>query len=198
MKQIILASGSPQRKLLLETIGLNFKIEKSNYEEDMNLKLKPRDLAKFLSRGKAAEVAKRHKNAIVIGADTFLVFKGRLLGKPHTPEKAKKMLKDLGGKWHTIITGITVIDTEKKKEISRSDEAKVFVKKLNSKEINNYVKTREPLERAGAYSITNLGSFIIEKIQGNYTTVAGLPMTLLADMLKDCGVNIFDKKWYRN
>ena len=198
MKKIILASASEQRRLLLENIGLKFKVEKSDYKEDMSLKLKAHDLAKFLSREKAKTVAKKYKNAIIIGADTFVIFKGKLLGKPHTPKRAIKMLKQLSGKWHSIITGITVIDTEKKKEISKSAETKVYVKKLNLNEINNYVKTKEPLERAGAYGIMNLGSFVIEKIRGNYTTVAGLPMILLAGILKDFGINVFDKKWRKN
>jgi len=198
MKEIILASASEQRRLLLENIGLKFKVEKSDYEEDMNLKLKAHELAKFLSRGKAEAVAKKHKNAIIIGADSFIFFKGKLLGKPYTVKRAKEMLKELSGKWHSAITGFTVIDTTQNKNVSKSKETKVYVKKMTSREINDYVKTGEPLNKAGSYAIAKLGSSIIEKINGDYTNVAGLPMSVLADTLRKLGVNIFDKKWRKN
>lgn len=198
MKEIILASVSEQRKLLLENIGLKFKVEKSDYKEDMGLRLKPHNLAKFLSKGKAKAVAKKHKNAIVIGADTFIVFKGKLLGKPYTREKAKKMLKKLSGKWHSIITGFTVIDTAQNKSISGSEETKVFIKKLSSREIDDYVKTGEPLNKAGSYAIMQLGSCIVGGISGDYSNVSGLPMIALSSALKKFNVNIFDKKWRKS
>jgi septum formation protein len=198
MKKIILASGSEQRKLLLENIGLKFKVEKSDYEEDMGLKLKPHDLAKFLSKAKAQAVAKKHKKAIVIGTDSFIVFKGKLLGKPHTEKRAREMLEELSGKWHSAITGFTVIDTTRNKTMSESRETKVYVKKMTPREIEDYVKTKEPLNKAGSYGIQRLGSFIIEKINGDYTNVVGLPMPALADVLRKLGVNVFDKKWRRS
>lgn len=195
MQKIILASGSEQRKLLLENIGLRFKIERSDYKEDMDLKMKPHNLAKFLSKGKVEAVAKKHKNAIVIGADSFIIFKGKLLGKPNTEKRAREMLKMISGKWHSAITGFTVIDTEKDKSISGAEETKVYVKKMTFREIDDYVKTKEPLNKAGSYGIQRLGSCIIEKINGEYTNVVGLPMPALADALRKLGVNIFDSKW---
>jgi len=198
MKEIILASASAQRKLLLENIGLNFRIEKSNYEENMSLEMEPHNLAKFLSKGKARAVARKHKNSIIIGADSFIIFQGKMLGKPHTKKRAREMLKQLSGKWHSAITGITVIDTAKNKEISKSLETKVYVKNLSQKEINDYINTKEPLDKAGSYGIQRLGSCIIEKINGEYTNVVGLPIPALADALRNLGVNIFDKKWRKN
>lgn len=198
MKKIILASASEQRKLLLENIGLKFKVEKSDYEEDMGLELKPRDLAVFLSKAKAKTVAKKYRNAIVIGADSFIVFNGKLLGKPHTERRAKEMLREINGKWHSAITGFTVIDTEKNKNISGVEETKVYVKKMTSQEINDYVNTKEPLNKAGSYGIQRLGSCVIGKIKGDYTNVVGLPMPALSNALRKLDVNIFDKKWRKN
>ena len=135
---------------------------------------------------------------MVIGADSFILFHGKMLGKPHTPKRARDMLKQLSGRWHTIITGITVIDTKKNKEISKSLETKVYVKNLSPKEINDYIKTGEPLDKAGSYGIQRLGSCVIEKINGEYTNVVGLPMPALADALRKLGINIFNKKWRKN
>lgn len=105
------------------------------------------------------------------------------------------MLRRISGKWHSAITGFTVIDTDKDKSVSRSEETKVYVKKMTSREIDDYVKTKEPLNKAGSYAIAKIGSCIIEKISGDYTNVAGLPMPVLASVLKEFGVNIFDKNW---
>jgi septum formation protein len=190
MRKIILASTSPRRRAILKRTGLRFTIEKSDYEEDMTLKMSPRELAKFLSRGKAEAVAKHHKNAIVIGADTFVVFKNKLMGKPHMPANARKMLRMLSGKTNSILTGLTVIDTANGKTISRVSEAKVSLRKLTSKEIDAYVRSGEPLDRAGAYDIHERGSVFIRKIEGDYAGALGLPIGVLADILKKFGVEV--------
>src|ERR1035437_1103076 len=126
MRKIILASSSPRRKEILSKTGLKFLVDVGDYEEDMTLNMKPMELVKVLSRGKAESVAKRHKNAIIIGADTFIAYKDHLMGKPHTPEKATAMLKKLSGKVHSVITGFTIIDTKTKKSVSRAVESKVY------------------------------------------------------------------------
>jgi len=102
MKKIILASQSPRRKQLLEQIGLKFEIDPSNYEEDMTLNMEPAKLAEFLSQGKAKEVAARHKNSIIIAADTFCVLDNKLMGKPHTKEKAKKCCRSLAERFNLL------------------------------------------------------------------------------------------------
>lgn len=190
MRKIILASASPRRKEILRKTGLNFSICTSDYKEDINLSLKPRALAKFLSRKKAETVAHKYKNAIIIAADTFIVFKNRLLGKPHTDKEAEKMLNMLNGKAHSVITGFTIMDTASKKILSRSVETKVYFKKLGRKEINAYVRSKEPLDKAGAYAIQGLGSVFIERIDGDFLNVVGLPLRALTESLKKFGITV--------
>ena len=190
MRKIILASASPRRKEILRKTGLNFSICTSDYKEDINLSLKPRALAKFLSRKKAQTVAHKYKNAIIIAADTFIVFKNRLLGKPHTDKEAEKMLNMLNGKAHSVITGFTIMDTASKKILSRSVETKVYFKKLGRKEINAYVRSKEPLDKAGAYAIQGLGSVFIERIDGDFLNVVGLPLLALTESLKKFGITV--------
>ena len=190
MKTVILASASLRRKELLEKIGLKFEVEPSNYEEDISPKLKPRELAESLSFEKAKVAAGSHKNALVIAADTFIVFRGKILGKPQTETQAKKMLETINGKPHSVITGFTIIDTENNKAISKSVETKVYIKRLTPNEVDAYVKSGEPLDKAGAYAIQGLGSVIVEKIEGDYFNVIGLPLSALADSLKEFGINI--------
>ncbi len=115
-RKIILASASPRRKEILELTGLKFFIDAGDYEEDMALDLKPHQLAKFLSSEKAKMTAVNYANALVIAADTFIVFKDHLMGKPHTKEEARRMLTLLNGKVHSVITGFTIIDTDHKEK----------------------------------------------------------------------------------
>jgi septum formation protein len=184
VKKLILASNSLTRKRLLTDAGLVFEIDPSNYEEDMTLPMPPKELVAHLSRGKAKDVAQRHKKAIVLGADTIIVYKDKILGKPHTPEKAKEMLKMLSGKQHSAITGFTIIDTENNKTISKAIETKVFFRDLTDKEIDGYIATGEPLNKAGSYAILENGSKLIDKIEGSKTNVSGLPMEEVMETLK--------------
>jgi len=185
--KIILASTSPRRQSLLKRIIKEFKIMPSNYEEDMTLKLAPSELAKTLSHGKAAEVANR-KNGIIIGSDTFISLNNKILGKPHTPEKAKEMLKSLSGKTHEIYTGITIINTETKQEIRECEITRITFKKLTEKEINKYIETKEPLDKAGAYALQGLAKRFIIKIEGSRTSAIGLPLEKLKLILNKMGV----------
>lgn len=190
MRKIILASKSKQRKKLLKIIGLDFKIEKSNYIEDMTEKLPAHKLAQKLALGKAKNVAQKHKNAIVIGADTFVVLGKEFLGKPHTPQKAREMLKKISGKKHQLITGIAIIDTKKNKTITDYEITEVWMKKMSDKEIKKYIKTGEPLDKAGGYAIQKLGCLFIEKINGGYTNVVGLPINKIYEHLLKLDVDI--------
>ena len=189
-KKIILASASPRRTELMKKLGLDFTVQPSDYEEDMKKKLPPKELAKFLSLGKARAVALNQPNSIVIGADTFVACGKKLLGKPGTPAMAKKMLKFISGRTVSVFTGLTLIDTGSNKIISRSVETKIYIKKLNQREIINYVKSGEPLDKAGAFAIQGLGAVFIDKIEGDYLSTVGLPLRLLADELKELGINI--------
>lgn len=192
MTKIILASASPRRKKLFEKLQIPFSVEVSDYEERMDLELKPPELAKALSRGKAEAVAMRHKGeeAIIIGADTFVVLNNKILGKPHFAEKAREMIRELSGKAHSVITGFTIIDAKSGKTVSRAVESRVYFRKLTDKEIDNYVKTGEPLDKAGAYAIQEAGSVLIEKTEGDYTNIVGLPLAPLVEEFKNFGISL--------
>ncbi len=190
MRKIVLASASPRRKKLLEQIGLQFEVCVSNFDETEDPNLTPHELAKNLSLGKAKAVALRYKDAIVISADTFVSFKGAILSKPETKENAKLMLRLLSGRVHPIITGFTVLDTKTGKVVTRSVETKVYMKKLTDKEIGEYIETGEPLDKAGAYGIQERGVIFVEKIEGDYSNVVGLPLYELVRELNKFGVKV--------
>ena len=144
MKKIILASSSPRRKDLLKQIGLEFEVDPSNYQEDMSLNIEPRKLAEYLSLGKAEDVAKRHKHAIIISADTIAALGKEVFGKPKTKERAKYMLQKMSGKAHSVITGFTIIDTKANMTRSKSVTTKVSIRRLNEYEIDEYIKAYTP------------------------------------------------------
>jgi len=189
-KKVILASASPRRKELLNLIGLKFKVNPGDYEEDLGIDLDPHELAKHLSAEKARHVAYRHKNAIIIAADTFIVFRHHLLGKPHTDAEALRMLRLLNGKQHSVITGYTVMDTATGRKVSRSIETKIWFRKMGQEELMAYVSTGEPLDKAGAYAIQGVGSLLIKKIEGDYFNVIGLPVATLSETLKLFGITV--------
>jgi septum formation protein len=189
-RTIILASASPRRKEILEKTGLQFTVDESSYEEKTDSGLKPRELARYLSREKAREVARRHMNALIIAADTIVVSGGRLFGKPRSKQEAREMLKALSGKFHSVITGFTIIDTKEKKEFSKTVESKVFFKKLSADEIEAYIRSGEPFDKAGAYGIQGLGAVIVKKIEGDFFNVMGLPLNALSESLKKFGINV--------
>ncbi|MFC2006665.1 Maf family protein [Chloroflexota bacterium] len=190
MKTIILASASPSRKELLEKIGLRFKVEPSNCKEYIYSDLDPKELTKKISLRKARVIASKYKNAIVIAADTFVVLGSQIMGKPHTENEARKMLEAINGIPHSVITGFSIIDTGINRTLSRSVETKVYIKKLTLAEISSYVKSKESLDKAGAYAIQGLGAVIVEKIEGDYFNVIGLPLSSLTEALKEFGINI--------
>jgi len=188
MKKIILASASPRRREILSLTGLKFRVDPGDYEEDMDSGQEPHKLARSLSLEKARSVAGKHRNALIIAADTFIVFRGRLLGKPHTAAEARRMLKMLNGREHSVLTGFTIMDTESGQKLSRSVETRVWFRKLGMKELEAYIKSKEPLDKAGAYAIQGLGAAIVKKIEGDFFNVVGLPLSELVEGLKKFGV----------
>lgn len=190
-QKIILASTSPRRKELLKQIGLNFEAIPSGYEEDMTLKLSPSNLAKILAYGKAKEVADKLKEGIVIGVDTFLVFGNKRLGKPKDKNDAYKMLKSFSGRTISVYSGVALIDSKSKKEIVDYEVSKIRFRELEDKEIKAYIKTGEPMGKAGAIAIQGIGAVFIEEIKGCYSNIVGLPITNLYKNLKKMGVDVF-------
>ena len=189
MEKIILASASPRRKELLEQLGLCFDVEPSYCQEEIDDKQEPLELAKSLSIRKAEAVGNKNTGAIIIAADTFVVLGKRIIGKPNSLAEAKEILTELKGRSHSVITGFTVMDTSNSKTVSQSVETKVFVKDLSSEEIDAYVETQEPMGKAGAYAIQGLGATIIDRIEGDYYNVIGLPVDAIACVLKEFGIS---------
>lgn len=190
MKSLILASGSPGRREILEETKYPFTISVSNYEEDMSLNLAPKELAIYLSQGKARDVAGRCANAIVLGADSFVVFRGQLFGKPHTLKRANEMLTLLSGQRHSFITGFTILDTDTKREYSEAVETKIYFRKLSQKEIKDYLAKENVLEKAGAYTIQGPAIKFIERIEGDYNNVRGLPLANVSKAMQKFGINL--------
>lgn len=187
MKKLILASASPWRRKILEDAGISFTVEESGYKENMRLKLLPVALAKKLALGKALAVARRHKNAIVIGADTFVVFKGKIFGKPGTSVRASAMLKKLSGTTHSLLTGFAIVDSKTGQCATKAVNTRVTFRKLSPREIDAYVRTGESLRAAGGYAIQGGGSKLIKGIKGDYDNVVGLPLKELVVELKKFG-----------
>ena len=175
---------------MLTLAGLSFTVDPSSYEEELVPGVNPRLLARRLSSEKAKAVAIKYRNALIIAADTFIVYRQTLMGKPHTEEEALRMLGILNGRQHSVITGFTIIDTLTGKCVSRSVETKVWFRKLTKQELASYVRTGEPLDKAGAYAIQGRGSLIAEKIEGDYFNVIGLPLSSLGEALKKFGVHV--------
>jgi septum formation protein len=184
--KIVLASASPRRKELLESLGLKFEVASSNVDEEFDSKLSIIENVEQLALKKALSVAEKLAgNFLVIGSDTIVVLDNQVLGKPSDEEEAKKMLRLLSGSEHEVITSIALVNTENKSQIVSHSITKVFFRELSESEIVNYVKTGEPMDKAGAYGIQGLGVVLAEKIEGCFTNVVGLSLPLLAKMLKE-------------
>lgn len=169
---------------MLKMLGVKFNIRVSGYEENMAAHSDPRQLVKFLAMEKAREVARYYKDAIVIGADSIIVFKNKIIGKPKDNADARKILKDFSGQEHLGITGFAIIDTKYGKTIADFSQTVVKFRDLTDEEINDYVKTGEPLGMAGAYGLMDHGAFLAESIIGDFYTVIGLPLAKVYLALK--------------
>jgi len=183
---IILASQSPRRRELLTLMGLDFTIITSDVEEQPPHGAPVAEYVSALALQKAEAVAKDHPNACVIGADTVVYLDGDILGKPHTPENAKKYLTRMQGRQHTVYTGVAVI-TNGKTDV-RVETTDVTFAPMSETEIDWYVATGEPLDKAGAYGVQGPGGIFVKHIKGNYFNVIGMPLPLLYQMLLDAGV----------
>ena len=188
-RKIILASGSPRRKQLLEQIGLQFKIRESEYEEDMTALSDPYELCKFLALQKAKDVARHYEDAIIIGADTFIVFEGEIIGKPKDEKDAEKTLRRLSGKENEAVTGFAIIDTKNNTAINDFGKGIVKFKELTDVEISEYIATGEPLKMAGAYGFMNRAAVLIEEVKGDFYSVIGLPLNKIYIELKKMGID---------
>ena len=190
MKTIILASGSDRRKDILKKFGIKFKVIKSNYRENLKAALDPHKLALKMSLGKAKKVYKNNKEDIIIAADTLVVCENQILAKPKSKKHAKEMLSLLSGKMHRVITGFAIIDSTSGKTINNSEETKVFMRKITPEEMEWYVNTKEPYDKAGGYAIQGKAGIFVEKVEGDFFNAVGLPIYTIIKELKKLGESI--------
>jgi septum formation protein len=183
--KIVLASGSPRRQKLLSEMGYDFEIVTPIIAEENNPGETPEDHVKRLSRLKAESVARRFPDSLVVGADTIVVLENRILGKPESRVEATSMLELLSGKTHTVFTGLSVIILTKDIANTDCDSTRVTFNKLSSEDIHRYVESREPLDKAGAYGIQGMGSFLVDNYKGEIDTVIGFPSKLFQKMYKE-------------
>ena len=194
MKKIILASASPRRREILETIGIKYEVMVSPYDESLTPKdLTPEQLVMVNSQGKGQAVADTiiDKEAYIISSDTVVAMEKeegyRIYGKPTDRQDAVSMLQELSGKKHTVYTGLTIIDRDKNICETVVDKADVVFKDLSQEEIEWYVDTLEPMDKAGSYAVQGLGARFVTGIKGSYHTVMGLPAHLVYEILSKMG-----------
>lgn len=184
--QFILASNSPRRSALLDLVGASYISSAPDVDEGQFAGRHPMEIVSGLSREKAVSVANRGEMLPVVAADTIVAIEGKILGKPSDEDEAYSMLSMLSGKWHWVYTGITVA----KPGIVRTEVeiTEVKFRELSGREIAEYIATGEPMDKAGAYGIQGKGALLVEKINGDYYNVMGLPLVRLHRMLRELGV----------
>ena len=191
---IILASSSPRRKDLLRQIGLDFSVDPADVDERVLPGESPEGYAVRVALDKARLAASRAVAGIVIAADTIVVVDDEILGKPADAGDAERMLKMLSGKVHRVITGLAVMDAATGKTLTQTSITHVWFRRLMQQEIVSYIATGEPLDKAGAYGIQERGALLVDKIEGCYYNVVGLPLSLLGKLLRDFGIYMLESK----
>ena len=189
-RELILASQSPRRRELLERCHVPFRIEVADIDEALNPDIPLEAAMEELAWRKAHTVFERHPEAVVIGADTIVVHEEQILGKPKDEQEAFEMIRSLQGDTHQVYTGVAVLDFDKNGEktvINHAVETKVSVNPMSTEEIQKYVESKEPMDKAGAYGIQGRFSAFIEKIEGDYFNVVGLPVSYVYQVLKELG-----------
>jgi len=181
--KLVLASAFPRREEILKQLNLKFTILPSKIDEDSFKIDDPVELVKTLAAEKAKSVSELVEDAVVIAADTVVVYDDQILGKPGGKLEAKKMLKKLSSNQHQVITGLAVLNSQSGERYVDFNITDVKIKALSESEIDNYVETGEPLGKAGAYAIQGLGGLFVEEIRGSYYSVMGLPIHQLAQLL---------------
>lgn len=189
---LILASESPRRRYLLEQAGLVFSVIPSGFDESSVPLSSPEIYVKTLAQAKAGEIAERYPGSWVIGADTIVLIGGTILGKPASRDEARDMLKRLSGQTHQVFTGYAICCKTKNRIFSETVKTQVLFKELTDQEIEWYIHTKEPFDKAGAYAIQGLGTFLVKSISGSYTNVVGLPVCEVIEFLIKEGVVVLE------
>ncbi len=186
--QIVLASTSPRRRELLGLLGIPFRIIPPTCEEKLSVHLPPIEQTRQFARDKAQSVANQNPEDLVIGSDTVIEIEGRLLGKPENIQEAESMLRLLRGRCHQVHTGVSFMERVTNLSIDFIETALVWIKPFDETTLNSYLDTKESMGKAGAYSIQGNGAQLIEKIEGDYPTIVGLPLWRTAKILEQQGL----------
>lgn len=182
-ERLLLASASPRRREILENLGFEFEILPSDVDESEVPWSDPVESAKLLAEIKGIDAQKTRPRKTIIAADTIVLCEGQVMGKPPGPGEAREMLESLSGKMHEVVTGIALIAPPNLR-IIEAETTKVFFRELSSREISLYIETREPFDKAGAYAIQGYASAFIDRIEGCYFNVVGLPVARLFSMFR--------------
>ena len=191
-RRIVLASGSSARQKLLKQMGLKFTVSRSNITECRTLRGNAGRLVMKNAMEKASDVAQHCGSGIVIGADTLVIVGKRVIGKPRDMKDARRTLKLLSKKPQWVYSGVAVIDIDNKKRYLDYEKTKVYMYRLSDREIRSYFKKVSPLDKAGSFDIQGMGGIFIDRIEGCFYNVVGLPLAKLAAMLRRAGVDLFE------
>ncbi|NLY52016.1 MAG: septum formation inhibitor Maf [Firmicutes bacterium] len=191
MSKLVLASQSPRRQELLGSLGVDFTVIPAEVDENLIQEDSPEALAEALAYAKARWVADRTAEAVVVAADTIVLLdSGEVLGKPRGRKEAVEMLSRLSGQGHRVVTGVAIINSQTGQTKVFHETTRVFFRTLSRQEIERYVATGEPLDKAGAYGIQGKGALLVEKIEGCYFNVVGFPLARLGQALKEFGLSL--------
>lgn len=187
MEKLILASASPRRRELLGLIAEKFDVIPAKGDENADMSLSPVDIVKALAKQKAEEISKNFPDQTVIGADTMVFCEGRALGKPQDADDAKRMLKLLSGRVHSVITAVAIAQKGHSVKIF-AEETEVEFYRLSDEEIDRYIESGEPMDKAGAYGIQGKGALLVKGIDGDYYNVMGLPVGRVFREMREIGI----------
>jgi septum formation protein len=188
--KIVLASSSPRRAALLAAIGVEFEIVPSQVQERPHPDEPPGDYITRMARAKVVAVARQRADGLVIGGDTVVVLDGVLLEKPRGEVEARRMLRELSGRWHAVLTGVALFDAATHREVADYEKTLVRFASLTDSEIDWYISTGEPMDKAGAYGIQGFAAVFVEEIAGNYSNVVGLPIPLVCRLARQLGYSL--------
>lgn len=189
--RLILASESPRRKSLLESAGISPIVVPSNVDEEAPSEdMAPGDLVKALARRKIRKVAASHANDLVLGGDTIVYIEGKVLGKPGDKEEAREMLRCICGRTHEVYTGIALYEPLGRTVLDDFDATFVTIKDMDEEEIRWYVETGEPMDKAGSYALQGIGGFFVTRVEGDFSSVIGLPLPKVYGLLRRAGVQL--------
>lgn len=192
MRTVVLASTSPYRLQLMRQLGIQFHVAAPLYEEQIDQRVAPELLVKHLAGHKAKSLKERYPDALIVGADqVFVSSRGAIMGKPGTVENAVEQLRDMSGRSHTFYTGLSVFDSATGHSLTDLSTYTVSLRKLTLEQIRNYVERENPLDCAGSFKIEGLGITLMERMEGDdYTTLIGLPLIKLTNLLLQMGMKI--------